>query len=182
MEGTLFPRDPDRPIINLYWNRLLVSIDWDAPEQSPEMSGGISNELISNELKVALDSSFVHYAVDGLHRDYIVANHSSHEVEAQAFMRLVDEHRRKQRQSLRQQGIGSESGCGSISMGDLVKQAEGSDDSDEDDEEDNRLAVKGLKMGFGDLTLADCLSAFTKEEKLEDESWYVALLMHSIVL
>jgi hypothetical protein len=107
-------------------------------------------------------------------------------------MFLVEKHRCTQRQTLRQQSGRS----GSLTPGSAAKalrsvsgrrrlsssgdgrggadsdsDSAGEEEEEEEDEEHNRAAMRGMRTQFGGLSLADCLAAFTKEEKLEDESW-----------
>ena len=184
IEGFLFPRDTLRPISNLYWNRLLISVDWEVPRQCPHQLPCSDDDFLSD-----LDISVHSYNKDYAYRDQVIFNHASHIAEATAFLQLVEKHRQSQRQSMQQQQRGYKRGSRSFgnrksslsaSIEDLLQNTGigddvESNDSEAGDEEGSRLVMKWMKNQFGGLNLSDCLSAFTKEEKLEDESWYVAM-------
>lgn len=194
MEGSLFPRDPARPIINLYWNRLLISVDWNPCEEtsiaaastsaeptSAWSSGGPTGDLLDS-LDLPLFTSRPPLSRKPLrHLDGVVTNHSSHDIEAAALVLLIDKHRRAQQQGLGQSKTADFSPSKTKGKSRLKKRRSNDSNrggpavSDEDENEgDGQKTAKVQRPELRGLTLTDCLSAFTKEERLEDESWCVA--------
>ena len=155
---------------------MTVRIDWEAPQtdknllSSTSTSSSSSSSSASKELQLALTPSLLPYSPSSLstpRRDQVVASHASHDAEVNAFLLLVEKH---QNQNCR----GSSSRDRDRGRHDDASSEDEEDEEDKEEDDANRLAVRALQAAtaaLGGLSLADCLSAFTKEEKLEDESW-----------
>ena len=167
---------------------MTVRIDWEAPQtdknllSSTSTSTSSSSSSASKELQLALTPSLLPYSPSSLstpRRDQVVASHASHDAEVNAFLLLVEKHQRRsedgtQQQNQNQNCRGSSSRDRDRGRHDDVSSEDEEDEEDKEEDDANRLAVRALQAAtaaLGGLSLADCLSAFTKEEKLEDESW-----------